>query len=58
MSFKEYDRVRIKDKDVIGSIVEIFEKADGKIVYIVEDDEPDGLTYPLYDCLADELEKI
>ena len=64
MSLKEYDHVRIKDKDVTGIIVESFAAEDGKTAYIVEDDERNGegdplkLDFPLYDCLANELEKI
>lgn len=64
MSLKEYDHVRIKDKDVTGIIVEIFQKEDGTTVYIVEADErvesDDSLKirFPLYDCLAEQLEKI
>ena len=54
MSLKEYDRVRIKDMDVTGSIVEIFQKKDGTDVYIVEADSDNSL----YDCLLKELEKI
>ena len=64
MSLKEYDHVRIKDKDVTGIIVEIFQKEDGITVYIVEADErstsgdPLKIRFPLYDCLAEQLEKI
>ncbi len=64
MSLKEYDHVRIKDKNVTGIIVESFTADDGKTVYIVEDDKRNGdgdslkFDFPLYDCLADDLEKI
>lgn len=64
MSLKEYDHVRIKDKDVTGIIVEIFQKEDGTTVYIVEADERNTsgdslkIRFPLYDCLAEQLEKI
>ena len=64
MSLKEYDHVRIKDKDVTGIIVEIFQKEDGTTVYIVEADERSTsgdslkIRFPLYDCLTEQLEKI
>lgn len=64
MEFNEYDHVRIKNRNVTGIIIDIFEADDGKTYYNVEDDymngidDPDKFDYPQYDCLAEELEKI
>lgn len=64
--FAEYDRVRIKDKDVVGDIVELLREEDGTILYMVEADKegPSGdpnawdLRFPIYTCSEDQIEKI
>ena len=64
--FTEYDRVRIKDKDVIGDIVDIRQADDGSLIYLVESDregpsnDPEAwnLRFPIYTCTGDQLEKI
>ena len=65
MVFNLYDRVRIIDKDVIGTMVEIFESG-GKRYYTVESNKPGYVNdpdaypgeYPLYDCTEDRLSKV
>lgn len=66
--FQMGDHVRIRDKNIIGEIIDIGPAhEDGTIVYIVEKDAP-GYTddpdayrvegWELHDCTADQLEKI
>lgn len=61
---EEYDKVRIKATGVIGEIIDIY-TVGGEKHYTVESDEkgvPGGRGAPdswkLFDCLAEELEKI
>ena len=64
--FAEYDRVRIKGKNVIGDIVDVQATSDGTKVYLVESDQegpsedPDAwnLRYPIFTCTEDQLEPI
>ncbi len=44
------DRVRIKDKDIYGYVVEVFHSPPGYLIEADEDNE-------IYDCYADEVEK-
>lgn len=65
--FEMYEHVRIPRKNVTGQIIHISTgKYDGKRYYIVESDvqgyvdDPDAYPceWPLYDCTADQLEKL
>ena len=66
MAFDLYDKVRIIDKGIVGTIVDIFDN-EGKRYYTVESDtpvrvrryDPDAYPgdYPLYDCTEDRLSK-
>ena len=62
--FDEFEKVRIKSKGIIGTIVDKTIK-DGKPSYIVESDtydNPSGKPYsgewPLYDCYDTDLERV
>ena len=62
--FHEYDHVRIKDKNVTGTIIDVFTGQNGITYYSVESDkegfvdDPDvwNLRFPIYTCTADQLE--
>ncbi len=62
----EFDRVRIRDKDVVGTVVDIYTADDDTTVYTVESDregpsnDPEAwnLRFPIFTCTADQLEKI
>lgn len=64
--FAEYDRVRIKGKNVIGDIVDVQTTSDGTKVYLVESDQEGpsddsdawNLRYPIFTCTEDQLEPI
>lgn len=64
--FAEGDHVRIKNKNVIGEIIDVSKGKDGGICYTVESDEegymddPDAwnLRFPIFECRADQLEKV
>lgn len=66
MPFELFERVRIKDKDVTGDIVDIYFDDDGQKVYTVQSqkqgyvNDPDAYTgeYPLYDVHEDRLAKL
>lgn len=63
--FELFEKVKIKSKDLVGTIVDIY-KSDGKDVFIVESDvrmytdDPDayGGEYPMYDCHEGEIERV
>lgn len=65
-TFEMYDHVHIIHKNINGIIVDGYTGNDGKTYYIVESDvrgyvdDPDAYPgeWPLYDCTADQLEKI
>ena len=58
-----YDTVRIKDKNIVGIIVDISRNARG-IHYVVESSEKglvngtDGGAWPLFDCTEDDIERL
>lgn len=62
----EFDRVRIKEKGVIGDVIDIYKAQDGTTLYLVESDkegpsgDPDAweLRFPIFTCTAEQLEKI
>lgn len=62
----ELDHVRMLHKGQTGVVVAICDGVDGKTYYTVETDvegytdDPDAYNgeWPLYDCTADQLEKI
>ena len=60
--FNIYEKVLIKEHNIIGTIVDISE--DDKKIYIVESDTKGKLDigyggiYPLFDCKEDELSTI
>lgn len=60
---KLYDTVRIKDKNIIGVIVDISHNAGG-VHYVVESsakgpvEGADGGAWPLFDCGEDDIERI
>ena len=61
---KENDKVRIKKHNIIGVIVDIYE-VDGTRYFSVESSEKRidtkggyGDEFPIFDCVADELELI
>lgn len=66
--FQMGDHVRIRNKNIVGEIIDVSPPhKDGKIWYVVEKDEqgytddPDAYRvegWELYDCTADQLEKI
>lgn len=64
--FAEYDKVRIKDKNIIGDIVEIRKLDDGSMSYLVESDREGpsddpkawNLRFPIYTCSEDQLELV
>ena len=64
--FAEFDRVRIKSKNVIGEIIDIHKAKDGSTCYTVECeqegpiDDPDAwnLRFPQFICTVDQLEHI
>lgn len=66
MAFQLFDEVRIIDKDITGTIVDLYTGGDGQTVYIVESRErgyatdPDAYPgdFPLYDATEDRLIKI
>jgi hypothetical protein len=62
---EEYDKVRIKKTGIIGEIIDIYHPVTGETKYTVESDEkgvPGGWgeadSWKLFDCTADELEKL
>ena len=58
--------MKIKEKDIIGSIVDITAGKNGETVYVVESldntpaNDPDAYPgeWPIYDCVAEDLQKI
>lgn len=67
MEFELYESVRIKGKNIPGTIIDTcIGRYDGKLYYIVESniqgytDDPDAYQgeWPIYDCTADQLEKL
>lgn len=66
VTFEMYDHVHMIHKNINGIIVDDYTGSDGKTYYIVESDvqgyvdDPDAYPgeWPLYDCTADQLEKI
>lgn len=65
--FMEGDRVQIIGKNVTGEIIDVYEASDGTIHYNVESDQkgpspdPDawnGMPYPQFDCLEEQLKTI
>ena len=65
-SIKENDKVRIKHKNVVGQVVDVFTGSDGTTYYDVESltpgytDDPDAYPgyWPQYTCTIDQLELI
>lgn len=63
---KEHDKVRIKHKNLIGRVIDIFIDADGITCYDVESltpgyvDDPDAYPgyWPQYTCTADQLDLV
>ena len=63
MAFELFSKVHIKDKNVDGTIVDIYTADDGQTIYTVESqkrgyvDDPEAYTgdFPLYDMTADRL---
>lgn len=66
MTFQLFDKVRIKDKNVIGMIVDIYDGDDGQPVYTVERqkrryvNDPAAYSgdFPLYDCREERLTRL
>lgn len=66
MGFQLFDKVRIEDKDVTGTIVDIYTGEDGQPVYTVQshkrgyvnDPEAYNGDFPLYDRKKDQLTKL
>lgn len=66
MPFELFDCVRIKDKAVTGTIVDIYADEEGRKVYIVQShkqgyvDDPEAYNgdYPLYDVYEERLLEI
>lgn len=65
MAFSEMDRVRIKEKDIVGEIIDVHATNDGEICYTVECekegpiDDPDAwnaVRFPQFICTEDQLE--
>ena len=63
---KENDKVRIKKNNIVGIIIDIYE-VDGTEYFAVESIERKvnvedgygyGVDFPIFDCLADELEPV
>ena len=61
---RENDKVRIKNNNITGTIIDIYE-VDGTKHFSVEADEKKvdteggyGKDFPIFDCVADELEEI
>ena len=58
-----YDKVKIKGNGIVGQIIDISERKNGR-VYVVESDTKgrvDGAypsEWPLFDCRENELEKV
>lgn len=65
-AFEMLDHVMMTHKNISGIIVDICEGTNGKTYYTVESDlqgyvdDPDAYPgeWPLYDCTAEQLEKI
>ncbi len=65
-AFELYDHVHMIHKNINGIIVDVCNGIDGETYYIVESDvqgyvdDPDAYPgeWPLYDCTADQIEKI
>lgn len=60
--FELFDKVRIKSKDIIGTIVDV-STIGGFPKYVIESDVPDlsdgyGGKWKLFDCTENEIEKI
>ena len=61
--FSEYDRVKIKESEITGTIIDKSTR-NGKTWYIVESDKEGptkggyGDKWPLFDCTADELQAV
>ena len=67
MKFDEFERVRIKGNNVIGTIIDIYETEEKEIRYIVESenegpiDDPDAwndVRFPQFDCEEEQLELV
>lgn len=66
MDLKLFDKVFISDKDVVGTIVDIYTDIDNDIVYTVQSskrgyvNDPDAYPgeFPLYHCSPPRLKKI
>ena len=65
--FSEFERVRIKKKDVIGTIIDISQGSDGMTCYTIESeregpiDDPDAwndVRFPQFICTEDQLEHV
>lgn len=63
--YSESDHVRIKEKNITGSIINVYMATDGKTMYLIEADEegpiddPDAwndVRFPQFDCYEDEIE--
>ena len=63
MDMKVDDTVRIKGKDIIGTVIDI-SRRNGTTYYVVESsvrravEGADGGEWPLFDCKAEELETV
>lgn len=66
MPYQLFDRVKIKGKDVIGDIVDIYTGEDEQPIYTVQSqrqgyvNDPDAYNgdYPLYDVREDQLTRL
>lgn len=67
MKFEELAHVRIKDKNVTGDVIEVYETKDKETRYIVESDsegpidDPDAwndVRFPQFDCSEEQLELV
>ncbi len=65
--FSEFERVHIKEKDVIGTIIDISQDGNGVTCYTVESEregpigDPDAwndVRFPQFICTEDQLEHV
>lgn len=66
MDFNLFDKVRINDENIAGTIVDIYDGDNGQPVYVVQSDNADSGNrknaypgeYPLFDCTENQLVRI
>lgn len=61
--FALYDKVKIKSKDLIGTVIDIMTIKGEKIITVESDTEDEredgyGKRFPLFDCTENDLERI